>query len=212
MDSQGRSAYDAPVLKGRFAARYLPQETAEESSVVYSAVERVKAGDKDALRYLYIRYADSVYGYVKGVMKDEHEAEDVTQQVFVRLMGIISKYERRDVPFAAWIQRVAHNMAVDNIRRRRSIPTQDMHMHRDASSDHVRHEYSLSLREALEELPPDQREVLVMRHVVGLSPGEIAERLNKSEGSSHGLHHRGRGTLKAALTRLGSAPITVSRS
>jgi len=60
--------------------------------------------------------------------------------------------------------------------------------------------------EALAGLPEDQREVLVLRHVLGLSPPEIAERLGKTESSIHGLHHRGRAALKAALIELEATP------
>jgi len=67
-------------------------------------------------------------------------------------------------------------------------------------------ESSLTLREALATLPDDQREVIVLRHVVGLSPGEIAGRLGKTEPSVHGLHHRGRGALRAVLTERDCAP------
>ena len=54
----------------------------------------------------------------------------------------------------------------------------------------------------------EQREVLVLRHIAGLSPCEIAELLDKSEGSIHGLHHRGRAALQSALRELGAAPVT----
>jgi RNA polymerase sigma-70 factor (ECF subfamily) len=57
-------------------------------------------------------------------------------------------------------------------------------------------------------LPHDQLEVLVLRHVAGLSPGEIAERLGKTEASIHGLHHRGRGALRQALVEIDAAPVT----
>jgi len=70
-----------------------------------------------------------------------------------------------------------------------------------ASPDRV-----LSIKEALAALPEDQREVVVLRHILGLSPKEIADRLGKSEPSVHGLHHRGRGSLKAALIARGSGP------
>jgi RNA polymerase sigma-70 factor (ECF subfamily) len=63
-----------------------------------------------------------------------------------------------------------------------------------------------TLREALATLPEDQRQVIVLRHVVGLSPGEIAGQLGKTEPSIHGLHHRGRGALRAVLTERDCAP------
>src|SRR5215204_4737052 len=81
-----------------------------ERRVVCEAVALAKAGDQEALRFLYLRYADNVYGYVRGIVRDDHEAEDVTQHVFAKLMTILPKYERRSVPFAAWILRVARNV------------------------------------------------------------------------------------------------------
>ena len=77
----------------------------------------------------------------------------------------------------------------------------------DESHEQTGFERSQCLRAALERLPEDQREVLVLRHVAGLTPGEIAKRLGKTEGSIHGLHHRGRGALQAALKQLEAAPV-----
>ena len=73
-------------------------------------------------------------------------------------------------------------------------------------SDHLR----TALRDALAELPEVQREIVVLRHVAGLSPREIAERLGRSEDSIHGLHHRGRRALQAALTEAGATPMTLA--
>ena len=70
---------------------------------------------------------------------------------------------------------------------------------------------SHDLRHALEQLPEDQREVLILRHIAGLSPLEIADTLQKSESSVHGLHHRGRRSLQEKLTEMGAAPV-VARS
>jgi RNA polymerase sigma-70 factor (ECF subfamily) len=65
--------------------------------------------------------------------------------------------------------------------------------------------------EALAMLPEDQRTVVVLRHLVGLTPGEIAERLGRSENSIHGLHHRGRRAVQQELRRLECAPVTKPR-
>ena len=72
----------------------------------------------DAVRFLYVRFKDNVYGYVLSIVREPHEAEDVTQQVFMKLMSSISKYEPRAVPFTAWILRVARNVAIDHLRQR----------------------------------------------------------------------------------------------
>jgi RNA polymerase sigma-70 factor (ECF subfamily) len=62
----------------------------------------------------------------------------------------------------------------------------------------------------LETLPADQREIIVLRHVGGLAPAEIAARLGRSESAVNGLHHRGRRALRAELERLGAGPVTMA--
>jgi RNA polymerase sigma-70 factor (ECF subfamily) len=178
-------------------------------ALVYEAVARAKEGDMSALHFLYVRFADDVCAYVRSIVRDPHTAEDITQMVFAKLMKAIHKYERRDVPFAAWIIRVARNVALDHIRASRQIPLAEVRTS-DEGGEQVGFERALSLREALERLSAEQREVLVLRHVAGLSPGEIADRLGKSEASIHGLHHRGRGALRAALRELEAAPVTAT--
>jgi RNA polymerase sigma-70 factor (ECF subfamily) len=180
---------------------------ASERRVVAQAVARAKAGDQEAVRFLYMRYADNVFGYVRSIVRDHHEAEDVTQHVFAKLMTALPKYEARDVPFAAWVLRVARNVALDHMRQRRAIPCEEvreLEMRRDDQGD--AQQVSLTLREALEVLPDEQREVVVLRHLVGLSPGEIAGRLGKTEPAIHGLHHRGRGALRTNLAERECAP------
>src|SRR3954451_21410515 len=93
---------------------------------VMRAVRHAKAGDIDALHYIYARYADSVLGYVRSIVSDHHEAEDVTQNVFAKLITAIRKYERRNVPFSAWILRVARNAALDYVRARRAVPFEEV--------------------------------------------------------------------------------------
>jgi RNA polymerase sigma-70 factor (ECF subfamily) len=66
------------------------------------------------------------------------------------------------------------------------------------------------LRDALATLPDEQRSVVVLRHVVGLTPSEIASAMGRTESSVHGLHHRGRRALQAELLRRDSAPSTVA--
>ena len=92
-----------------------------DSRLVSEAVSRAKQGDMEALHVLYVRYAPDVLGYVMSIVKDHHEAEDITQDVFIKLMTVIKKYEPRgDVPFAAWILRVSRNAALDRMRARRA--------------------------------------------------------------------------------------------
>jgi RNA polymerase sigma-70 factor (ECF subfamily) len=173
------------------------------------AVRQAQAGDREALGFLYTRYADNVYGYVRSIVHDTHEAEDVTQQVFAKLIHAIGKYEEREVPFFAWVLRVARNLAVDHLRRQRMVPVEEICTSDEGSGDPTSGRHMSDLREALSELPKDQCEVLVLRHFAGLSPAEIAIRTGRSEGSIHGLHHRGRRALQAELRSRGAAPATL---
>ncbi|MDX6649422.1 MAG: hypothetical protein QOJ97_1373 [Solirubrobacteraceae bacterium] len=168
------------------------------------AVARAKAGDREAMRYLYVRFADNVYGYARSIVRDEHEAEDVTQQVFARLLTALKRYEERAVPFSAWLLRIAHNTAIDHMRRR-TIACEDVRAVDERCDEH-NYGLSLALREALSELPEGQREVVVLRQVAGWAPGEIAAQLGRSEDSVHGLHHRGRRALRKALAHHGAVP------
>jgi RNA polymerase sigma-70 factor (ECF subfamily) len=170
------------------------------------AIAAAKQGEWDAIHYLYVRYADDVFAYVRSIVRNHHDAEDITQGVFAKLMKAIQRYEEQGaVPFAGWIMRVARNATLDHIRARRQIPVEEMRT-TDPSDKGREFEQRQCLGAALAALPDEQREVLMLRHVLGLSPPEIAKRLEKTESSVHGLHHRGRATLKAALIELEAAP------
>lgn len=194
------------AAKSGFQRRAGIQRSADGDAMVARAVARAKEGDGDAVRYLYLRFSDNVYSYVRTILRDDHEAEDVTQHVFAKLMTVISKYEQRSTPFAGWILRLAHNAAVDHLRGRRSVPAAeifDVDERVDEDTDR-----GVTLREALSTLPEEQRRVVVLRHVVGLTPPEIAAEMGHSESSVHGLHHRGRRALKAELSRMDAGPVT----
>ncbi len=171
------------------------------------AIAAAKRGDWDGIHYLYVRYADDVFGYVRSIVRDHHEAEDITQNVFAKLITAIGKYEERTVPFAAWIMRVARNATLDHIRARRQLPVEEVRIS-DTGDDRRAFERRQCLTEALSALPEEQRKVLVLRHMTGLSPREIADRMGKTESAVHGLHHRGRAALKQTLIALESAPVT----
>lgn len=195
---------DAPMgFRGSTALDESPAATRE----VRLAIARAKEGDRDAVRFLYVRYSNNVYGYIRSIIRDEREAEDLTQHVFLKLVTVIVKYDDRGVPFSGWLLRLARNVALDYLRRRQPIPTEEVFA-ADSQVDDGARDRARDFHTALASLPDEQREVVIMRHVIGLSPGEIAEQLGRSESSIHGLHHRGRRALQEELRRLGSAPST----
>jgi RNA polymerase sigma-70 factor (ECF subfamily) len=120
-------------------------------------------------------------------------------------MTVIHKYRAREVPFTSWLMRVARNAALDHMRRRRSLLCEEVydatHQSDDSGDDRRR-----GLQQALEALPEEQRSVIVLRHLLGLTPGEIAERMGRTEPSIHGLHHRARKTLQRELLAIDCGP------
>jgi RNA polymerase sigma-70 factor (ECF subfamily) len=194
-----------------FRAKTSLDDSPRSGSLIARAVARAKEGDREAVRFLYLRYADNVYGYVRSIVRDDYEAEDVTQHVFAKLMVVIGKYEPRGVPFSAWILRLAHNAAIDHMRKCRAVPAAEVYG-ADERLPEGNEDRSMELRLALADLPEEQRDVIVLRHVVGLSPTEIAGRMGKTEPSVHGLHHRGRAALRTALVERGCAPIVTAKA
>jgi RNA polymerase sigma-70 factor (ECF subfamily) len=209
----GRSSEPARVASDpltSFRLRSAAVENAAAARATRLAVARAKQGDRDALRYLYVRYADNVYSYVASIVRNHHEAEDVTQQVFARLTDSLAHYEDRGAPFLSWLVRLARNAAIDQLRSRRAIPVAEPVLETHASEECTARDRRDSLRSALATLPEDQREIIVLRHLGGLAPAEIAARLGRSESAVNGLHHRGRRALRAELIRLGAAPVTLA--
>jgi RNA polymerase sigma-70 factor (ECF subfamily) len=179
------------------------------AGLVSAAAERAREGDDDALRLLYLLYADNVFGYVLAIVRDEHDAEDITSEVFSRLPRALTRYRAGAVPFAAWLLRVARNAALDHLRAQRSVPRAEIHAATDATEP-PGSERLADLRAALEALPADQRQVMLLRLVAGMSPGEVAELLGRSVDAVHALQHRARRRLRRELTQQGWAPTALA--
>lgn len=192
-----------------FRRRATLDESPETANEIRLAIARTKAGDRDALRFLYVHYSDNVYGYICSIVRDEQEAEDLTQHVFMKLITVIVQYKDHGIPFSGWLLRLARNVALDHLRRRRPTPTEEV-FGADEHVDDAAQDRARDLLVALASLPDKQRDVVVMRHVVGLSPPEIAEQMGRTESSIHGLHHRGRQALQEELRLLGSSPSTAA--
>ncbi len=190
---------------GRFRRRWTAAGPASGDQILGEAVARARAGDPDAQRLLYLRYADGVYSFVCSIVSDEHAAEDITQTVFARLPARLQRYEPRASPFGAWLVSVARNASIDYMRAQRAVPCEEVR-DPEAPQVDVSRDRLEALRDSLAVLPDDQREVLTLRFVVGLSPAEIGERLGRTELSINALQHRGRRRLREELSRREAAP------
>jgi RNA polymerase sigma-70 factor, ECF subfamily len=183
-----------------------------DADLVRRDIARAKDGDLDALHRLYERYADNVFSYVRSILHDDHEAEDVTQHVFTKLLTRIAGYEERSVPFSAWLLRIARNCAIDHVRSRRAICCEEVPSTDGPAFDAVAADRRHAVEDALGSLTDGQRQVVVLRHVMGYSAREIASQMGKSEGAVHTLHCRARRALRSELLRRDIAPVTPRRS
>ena len=207
--STAAAVRDRPAVAPLFSERRRGHDDDRERSLTQAAVRRASDGDGEAMGELYNRYASRVYGHVRRMMRDRHDAEDVTQLVFLKLIWTLDRYDERSGDFCAWLLRVARNLAIDEMRRRRPVLVGDVYAADcGPSGDDVALERAGALREALAELSDDQRQVVVLRQFVGLRPREIADRMERSEGSVHALYHRGRIAMQASLEGADSAPAT----
>jgi RNA polymerase sigma-70 factor, ECF subfamily len=202
--NDGRAAAERALRRPGGMGRSVDIESDERR--VRLLVARAKAGDQDAMHALYLHFAPTVHAYVSRIVPTEHDADDVTQHVFAKLMTELGRYEPGGAPFRAWMLRVARNVAIDHRRRTRAVPS-DVQDAPARTDDGVIDRHA-SLRQALASLTPGQRDVLVLRHLVGLTPEEIAAHLGRSLRSVYCLHHRGRAAARIALCELESAPAT----
>jgi RNA polymerase sigma-70 factor (ECF subfamily) len=202
---------DDGVLPVFLTKRSLDEESAADRRRLRHAIAGARNRDSEAMRHIYERYADNVYSYVRTILHDDHEAEDVTQHVFTKLLTKIQSYEERSVPFTAWLLRIARNCAIDHMRSKRAICCEEVPAEEERPGyDEVAADQRDAIEDALDSIPASQRRVVVLRHVVGLSPNEIATRMGKSEGAIHTLHHRARRAMQAELLRRHMAPVSMT--
>jgi RNA polymerase sigma-70 factor (ECF subfamily) len=180
-----------------------PAPTAADELRTRRVVRAARNGDRDAMGELYVLHAPAVHAHVLRVVKDIDDADDLTQQVFAKLLTGLDRYRPGEAPFIVWVLRIARNTAIDHVRRARTVPVDDVE---DGRDERGAGEVRSALRAALALLPQGQRDVLLLTHLVGLSPHEIATVLGCSVRAVHGLHYRGRAAVRVTLTDLGSAP------
>ncbi|MFN8452366.1 MAG: sigma-70 family RNA polymerase sigma factor [Anaerolineae bacterium] len=172
-------------------------------------VELAKAGDKDSFGELYERYLDKIYSYVYYRTGNHHDAEDLTARVFFRAMAHIESYTERGVPFQAWLYRIAHNLVANWHRdrgRRKVIPLDEFiatSLKSDSPDKQAEdQEERDALRDAIQRLPEERQQLLLLKFVDHKSNAEIGEIMDRTEGAIKSLYHR---TLIALRDELQSA-------
>ena len=166
--------------------------------------------DPGAFGALYERYVDRIYSYIYHRVGNAHDAEDLTSRTFYRGLSHIQNYQDKGIPFSAWLYRIAHNL-VANFHRDRSrrpvvaldelVAKGDGKERPDAvaeSQDEIR-----LLQEAIAELDPPRRELLLLKFNEGLSNAEVGSIMGRSEGAIKSLYHRTLLQLRKVMAKKG---------
>jgi len=162
-----------------------------------SILDQAIKGDEEAFSFLYQDNVKKIYNYIYYRTGNSHDAEDLTAKVFQRALGHITKYKKTNVPFSAWLYRIAHNLVANWHRdnsRRKEVPIEDqidLRVKTEIPEKQIemRQEVEFLLK-AIRKLSNDRQLVLILKYVENLSNKEIGDILGKSEGAIKSLYHR----------------------
>jgi RNA polymerase sigma-70 factor, ECF subfamily len=179
-------------------------EQESEEYLVQRAIQR----DRPAFTALYDRYVDQVFRHVYYRVSNQTDAEDITQEAFVRAWKAIDRYKRTEAPFAAWLITIARNLIVDHYKRKPNTVNLDdvveQAPHQTVSDPERLAESSFNrdlVRRAIAKLKGDQQQVVTMRFIDGFSYEEIAQAMNKSQGAVRVIQYRALNELRQWLKR-----------
>jgi len=175
-------------------------------------VEQAQRGDRHALEELYLLHFDRIYSYLHMSVGNRHDAEDLTTQVFVKMLESIGKFRWRSAPFSAWLFRIAHNLAMDHFRANKRWQPEEEVPEPDPGEGSASEQEALesigrqSMLQLIEKLSHEQQQVLTLKFVFNFSNADAATILDKTDGAIKSLQHRALASLQRQLERSGSAP------
>ena len=167
-----------------------------------SLVDQAIAGDREAFGELYERYVSRVHRYLLYLAQDVDAAQDLTEQTFLRALAAIHRYERRGVPFVAWLLRIAHNLYLNGRSAQRNSSSICDNQDGRRESPELLCEARARAEEvmqAVQALSRDQREVIILRFIEGLSYADTARILGKSVGAVRVAQYRALCALRQRL-------------
>ena len=170
-------------------------------------IRRAQSGDASAFGRLYEHFYDKIFRYVMFKTGDRIDAEDITTDVFLRMLESIGSFKFQGYPFSSWLFRIAHNLIVDHFRRksrRQTAPLEEAMVVAGGSSSDMDHKIDVDLSvaevyEAMDDLTDLQREVMSLRFAAGLSVKETAEAVGRKENAVKALQHAAVKKLRTAL-------------
>jgi RNA polymerase sigma-70 factor (ECF subfamily) len=181
-------------------AKLMPQPSSSE------LVRLAQQGDEDAVGALYDLHCQAVFRYFQARLGHQQIAEDLTGDVFRRMLTSLPGYRGIDLPFRAWLFRIAHNLLVDHYRWECAHTTVSLKETKDVSGEDEDPdsvvEQKLTMEhafQALSDLEPSQHDALALRFLSGLSLRETAFAMGKTEDAIKALQRRGLAALRLSL-------------
>ncbi len=168
-------------------------------------VDAAKAGDQAALSELYQTYFPRLYRYILARTGNSYDAEDLTEEVFMRVLQAIKRFEHRKAPFSAWLFRIAHNAVISQRRketaRGRSSQLNDGMQVDTAGPEELaeKHVALIEVMQAAKTLPDAQRQVISLRFAAGLTVAETARAMGKGEGNVKVIQHKAIAKLREMM-------------
>lgn len=178
-------------------------------------VKRLQKGEAEAVGVLLEQYANRLYNYAYYRCGDHFMAEDIVSETFIRIIEKVGGYEQREVPFRAWVYRIAHNLLANHLRYRQRHSTLSLDAVNSegerlidppndwgaADGGELAHHIAEreELREAILELPEDQKTVFILRFIEGFELEQVASMLEKSMPSIKSLQYRAVTNIRKVL-------------
>ncbi len=186
-----------------------------DNQILAELMRRAASGEDTAFESLVRHFEGMVYSFALQSLRRREDAEDATQEVFLKLWRTLGTW-RDEASVKTYIMRIARNTVIDMIRRRNSRPTDSLTVEDDdgeesqldvadtdtssnPAADYVRREQIEEVRSAIDELPTDHREIIILRDINGLSYAEIAEATGLDPGTVRSRLSRARNNLKEIL-------------
>lgn len=183
-------------------------EISEKVAAERAFVERAINGDKQAFVALYDQHVGQVYKHVFYRVYSQVEAEDITQETFVKAWKAIDKYKITGAPFVAWLYTIAHNLIMDHYKaKKKAVSIQQAAQEEfgtrtgPSPEDIITEEFDKNrIKEAIQTLKGDKQKVILMRFIDGCSYKEIADALHKTEGAIRVIQFRALSDLKQIMS------------
>ena len=174
-----------------------------QNSIDSNVIQGIHKGDRAAIGAFFERYHDGIFRYLYYQVGDIHAAEDLTSEVFLRLIRSLAQHRLDDLQPQAWLYKIARNLAIDHYRKRKTY--QPVSLEENVASGEVIDDRigpsldSHALYKAVNNLPFEQREVIIMRFINNLPIAEAALTMSCSQDAIKGLQRRALISLRQFL-------------